>query len=89
MGAPVPRRTRRDINRFANPDVYPFLDKARLQPGYVWDEQLRAAASDSAVLVPVLPPRFLQSDYCQKEVKGFIDASAFPPGRPIGAASCP
>ena len=62
-----------DINRFADPDVYPFLDRARLQPA-MWDEQLLAAASDSAVLVPVLSPRFLQSDYCQKEVKGFIDA---------------
>ena len=63
-----------DINRLANPDVYPFLDKARLQPGYVWNEQIVAAASDCAVLVPVLSPRFFQSDYCQKEVKAFIDA---------------
>jgi hypothetical protein len=63
-----------DINRFAELDVYPFLDKTRLQPGYVWDEQLLAAASDSAALVPVLSPRFFQSDYCQKEVKAFLDA---------------
>jgi hypothetical protein len=63
-----------DINRFAEVDVFPFLDKSRLQPGYVWDEQLLAAAQDSAILVPVLSPRFFQSDYCQKEVKAFAGA---------------
>jgi hypothetical protein len=69
-----------DINRFAERDVYPFLDKVRLQPGYVWNEELLAAASDSAVLVPVLSPRFFQSDYCQKEVRAFIDAFGFSSG---------
>jgi hypothetical protein len=43
-----------DINRFADLDVLPFLDKTRLQPGYIWNEQLLAAAGDSAILVPVL-----------------------------------
>src|ERR1700758_5030848 len=28
-----------NINRFADLDVFPFLDKARLQPGYIWNEQ--------------------------------------------------
>jgi hypothetical protein len=63
-----------DVNRFAEVDVFPFLDKSRLQPGYVWDEQLLAAAQDSAILVPVLSPRFFLSEYCQKEVKAFVDA---------------
>jgi hypothetical protein len=63
-----------DVNRFAELDVCPFLDKTRLQPGFVWDEHLLAAASDSAILVPVLSPRFFQSDYCQKELKAFIEA---------------
>ena len=63
-----------DINRWADADIYPFLDKTRLQPGYVWSEELLAAVSDSAVLIPVLSPRFFQSDYCQKETKAFIDA---------------
>jgi hypothetical protein len=64
-----------DINRFADQDVFPFLDTARLQPGYIWDEQLLAAASDSAIIVPVLSPRFFQSDYCQKELRAFIEAN--------------
>lgn len=63
-----------DINLFADHDIYPFLDKTRLQPGYVWNEQLLAAVRDSAVLIPVLSPRFFESGYCQKEVKAFIDA---------------
>ena len=66
-----------DINRFADSDVFPFLDKNRLQPGYAWDEALLSAASDSAVLVPVMSPRFFQSDYCQKEVKAFVDVNGF------------
>src|SRR5215471_9221591 len=64
-----------DVNRFADLDIQPFFDKARLQPGYVWDEHLLSAASDSAVLVPVLSPRFFQSDYCQKELNAFLKAS--------------
>ena len=63
-----------DINRFAAHDVFPFLDKARLQPGYVWDEKLLASARSSAILVPVLSPRFFDSEYCQKEVNAFVDA---------------
>lgn len=70
----------RDINRFAEYDVYPFLDKDRLQAGYVWNDRLLAAVSDSAVLVPILSPRFFQSDYCQKEVNAFIEANGLSSG---------
>ena len=34
----------KDVNRFTKPNLYPFLDKARLQPGCLWDEKLLAAA---------------------------------------------
>jgi len=71
-----------DVNRFADQDVYPFLDKDRLQPGYVWNEEILAAASDSAILVPVLSPRFFDSDYCQKEVNAFIEAFGLASGSP-------
>lgn len=64
-----------DANRFADLDIFPFLDHARLQPGFLWDEALLSAAADSSLLLPVLSPRFLQSDYCQKEVATFLDAS--------------
>jgi hypothetical protein len=70
----------KDTNRFADFNVFPFLDKARLQPGYIWNEQLLAAASDSAIFVPVLSPRFFQSDYCQKELRAFIEANGLASG---------
>jgi TIR domain len=62
-----------EINRFADQDVFPFLDKARLQPGYMWNEHFLAAARDCAILVPVLSPRFFLSDYCQRELKAFAE----------------
>lgn len=62
-----------EVNRFAAADIHTFFDKTRLQPGYVWDEKLMASVADSAVLVPVLSPRFFESDYCQREVKAFVD----------------
>jgi hypothetical protein len=70
----------KDVNRFADLDIYPFLDKDRLQPGYIWNDQLLSAVSDSAVLVPILSPRFFQSDYCQKEVNAFVEADGFSSG---------
>ena len=63
-----------DTNRFATSDIFPFLDQTRLQPGYIWDEALLSAAADSALLLPILSPRFLQSDYCQKEINAFVNA---------------
>lgn len=42
-----------EVNRFAA-DVYAFFDKTASS---------RATAVDSAVLVPVLSPRFFDSDY--------------------------
>lgn len=69
-----------DINRFAEFDLFPFLDKARLQPGYMWNERLLAAAGDSAIFVPILSPRFFQSDYCQKELKTFSEANGLTSG---------
>jgi hypothetical protein len=61
-----------DLNRFAVTDVYLFLDKARLQPGHVWEEEILQSVADSAILVPVLSPRFFESDYCQKELNEFL-----------------
>jgi hypothetical protein len=38
------------------------VDKARLQTRWVWHEKLLAASSNSAILLPVLSPRFFQSE---------------------------
>ena len=69
-----------DTNRFCELDVFPFLDKVRLQPGYIWNEEILAAATDSAIFVPVLSPRFFQSDYCQKELRAFMEAHGLTSG---------
>ncbi len=82
-----------DVNRFADLDIFPFLDKARLQPGYVWDEQLLAAAGDSAILVPVLSPRFFRERLLPEGSEGihrrqwaFLRISASQP-HPAGKAA--
>jgi len=64
----------RDVNKFASPDIFLFFDETRLQPGFAWDGALLGSAADSALLLPVLSPRFFQSDYCQKEVNAFLNA---------------
>ena len=69
-----------DVNQFADFNIYPFLDKDRLQPGYVWNEELLATARDSALFVPILSPRFFLSEYCQKEVNTFIEANKLSSG---------
>jgi len=71
-----------DVNRFADHDIFPFLDQTRLQPGFVWDDKLLAAANNSAILLPILSPRFLSSDYCQKEINAFISAHGLASGLP-------
>jgi hypothetical protein len=83
-----------DVNRFAECDVFPFLDKARLQPGHVWDTALLNAVADSAILVPVFSPRFFDSDYCQKEVSAFvatqqIDSKGLASGKPVRSRIVP
>src|SRR5947209_8209573 len=65
-----------DVNRFADNDIAVFVDEARLQPGYLWNEALLSAVGDSALLLPILSPRFFQSEYCQKEINTFREAAA-------------
>jgi hypothetical protein len=63
-----------DTNKSTGPDIHPFFDEIRLQPGYVWDKALLSSAADSALLLPILSPRFLQSDYCKQEIHTFLGA---------------
>ena len=50
-----------------------YLDRQRLatQTAVNWEEQLKAAASSSAILVPLLSPNYLSSLYCSKEREWF------------------
>jgi hypothetical protein len=46
-----------------------YFDRQRLanQTAVNWHEQLRSAASSSAIFVPLLSPNYLSSEYCNKE----------------------
>lgn len=79
----------KDVNRFTKPNLFPFLDKARLQPGCLWDEKLLAAAGDSAIFVPIMSLSFFESDYCKKELNAFIEANGFASGSAHGSRIMP
>ena len=57
------------VNTFSKEKVRVYFDRQRLatQAGVNWEEQLKAAASSSAILVPLLSPNYLSSHYCSKE----------------------
>jgi hypothetical protein len=50
-----------------------YFDRERLakQTAVNWEENLKAAASSSALLVPLLSPNYLDSPYCSKELNWF------------------
>lgn len=64
----------KEVNRWTAPDIYPFLDRISVGAGDVWDPKIMGAVQDSAILVPVMSPRFFASEYCQKEVTAFVEA---------------
>jgi TIR domain len=66
---------RKDLNRWTPHDVFTFWDKEGLKPGDTWDEKLQHASANSAVLVPILTPRFFTSDFCGKELESFTGGS--------------
>jgi hypothetical protein len=44
-----------------------FLDKRKLRVGQSFPDELKAAARESAILVPILSPHFLTSPWCNQE----------------------
>lgn len=57
------------VSAFSKEKVRVYFDRQRLttQTGVNWEAQLKAAASSSAILVPLLSPNYLSSLYCSKE----------------------
>ena len=51
-----------------------FLDRQELNltPAQ-WKQKLRDSASSAAILVPILTPSWVSSDYCAKEWEWFVD----------------
>ena len=55
-------------------DVY--FDRARLVPGYQYDERLAKAICRSACMVVVYWPSYLESEYCKKEIRTMLAIEA-------------
>src|SRR5215471_14051133 len=73
------------VNSFSPQDkVHIYFDRERLasQTAVNWEDDLRAAASSSALLVPLLSPNYLSSTYCSKERDWFA-------AQPHVEESCP
>jgi hypothetical protein len=65
-----------------------YFDRERLatKTAVNWEEHLRAAASSSALLVPLLSPNYLSSKYCDKERDWFGAQSHAQNGCPFSVA---
>jgi hypothetical protein len=49
-----------------------YFDQQRLIPGYEYDERLATAICRSACMIVVYWPSYLESDYCNKELKTML-----------------
>ena len=47
-----------------------WFDKARLQPGYDWHKEIKEGCETSRVLLPLLTPRWKQSEWTRYETYG-------------------
>jgi hypothetical protein len=65
-----------------------YFDRERLasRTAVNWEEHLKAAASSSALLVPLLSPNYLSSEYCSKERGWFAAQSHAGNSRPFAIA---
>src|SRR5215510_10407304 len=61
------------VNAFSKEKVRVYFDRQRLatQASVNWEDHLKAAASSTAILVPLLSPNYLSSLYCSKERSWF------------------
>ncbi len=55
-----------------------------LDPGAIFEDELMGRIRNSAVLIPVLSPRYLKSRWCQRELQAFLDAAEKSGGLAIG-----
>ena len=49
-----------------------FQDRADVLVGQQWAQRLRGAIGGTTVLVAIITPRFLKSEYCRSEVEDFL-----------------
>jgi hypothetical protein len=66
--------------------IYFDLERLASKTAVNWEENLKAAASSSALFVPLLSPNYLSSDYCSKERAWFAAQSHVANGCPFSVA---
>jgi len=59
-----------------------FVDKARIEVGDLWEETIRSALENSRVLVALISPSYVSSEYCGKEFQAFRLREADPSRTP-------
>lgn len=76
------------VNAHSKEKVRVYFDRQRLatQTGVDWYEHLKVAASSSAILVPLLSPNYLSSDYCDRERGWFGTQPHASQGHPYAVA---
>jgi hypothetical protein len=50
-----------------------FQDVAAIAPGAEWEREIRNAIGRSTFLIPIITPAFIESEWCLKEVRIFLE----------------
>src|SRR5580765_3853863 len=53
-----------------------FQDANTIPHGAAWEKEIRAALGASTFFIPVITPNFIQSDWCCREVRLFLEREA-------------
>ena len=72
---------------FGREPVRLFQDSSTIAHGSNWESEIRAAIAQSAFLVPILTPNFIQSEWCCREVELFLERVPQPKAKGRGATS--
>jgi hypothetical protein len=78
------------VNPAALPEkirIYFDRDRLATQTAVNWERHLEEEASSSALLVPLLSPNYLSSEYCAKELEWFGAQSHVADGHPFAVAA--
>jgi len=62
-----------NFRNFGEPAVKVWRDVKRVEGGDQFDEKIMEAISNSAILVVVLSPNWMASEYCRKELNAFAE----------------
>jgi hypothetical protein len=63
----------RVTGKLTNAELSIWRDKYQLRSGNLWDERICEAVRLSAVLIVLLTPKWIESEYCRKEYQLFVE----------------